>query len=106
MVINPEGTMNVTKKTELWHDRLSHMSQAGLDWLMSVNYITKLQEKTDFYEHCRYGKQTRSVHTLHYDMVRNPLELIHSDICRPIPERSLGGSWYVITFFDNCTRKV
>ena len=108
MVINPEGIMNIAEKTDLnlWHSRLNHMSQAELDWLMSVNYITKLQEKTDFYEHCRYGKQTRSLHTLHYDMVRNPLELIHSDICRSMPERSLGGSRYFITFVDDCTRKV
>ena len=82
------------------------MSQAGLDWLMAVGYIPKLQAKTDFCEHCRYGKQTRSPHSLHYETIPHPVELIHSDICGSMPERSLGGSWYFITFVDECTRKV
>ena len=108
MVINPEVVVNVAKKTDpnLWHNRLGHMSQAGLDRLMAVDYIPKIQAKTDFCEHFWYGKQTRSPHSLHYEMVQNPLELIHSDICRMMPERSLGGSRYFITFADDCTRKV
>ena len=57
MVINPEGVMNITEITDLnlWHGRLGHMSQAGLDRLMSVGYIPKLQAKTDFCEHCQYS---------------------------------------------------
>ena len=39
-------------------------------------------------------------------MVRQPLKLVHTDICGPMPERSLGGSRYFITFVDDCTRKV
>ena len=39
-------------------------------------------------------------------MVRKPLELVHTDICGPMPEQSLGGSLYIITFVDDCTRKV
>ena len=71
MAINPEGAVNIAKKTDpnLWHDRLSHMSQAGLDRLMAVGYIPKLQAKMDFCEHCRYGKQTRSPHSLHYETI-------------------------------------
>ena len=82
------------------------MSQAGLDRLMAVGYIPKLQAKTDFCEHCRYGKQTRSPHSLHYETIRQPLELVHTDRCGLIPEKSLGGSRYFITFVDDCTRKV
>ena len=48
---------------------------------------------------------SRSPHSLHYEMIRHPLELIHSDICGPMPERSLGGSQYFITFLDDCTQK-
>ena len=94
MVINPEGVVNVTKKTNpnLWHGRLGHMSQAGLDRLMAVSYISKLQTKRDFCEHCRYGKQTQSSHSLHYETVHHPLELVHTDICG-----------YFITFVDDCT---
>ena len=53
MAINPVGVVNVAEKTNpnLWHGRLGHMSQAGLDRLMAVGYIPKLQAKTDFCEH-------------------------------------------------------
>ena len=82
------------------------MSQAGLDRLMAVGYIPKLQAKMDFCEHCRYGKWTGSPNSLHYETVRQTLELVHTDICGPMPERSLGGFQYIITLVDDCTRKV
>ena len=54
MVINLERAMNVAEKTDpnIWHGRLDHMSQARLDRLMAVSYISKLQAKMDFCEHC------------------------------------------------------
>ena len=73
---------------------------------MAVRYILKLQTKTNFCEHCRYEKQTRSPHSLHYETIHQPLELVHTDICGPMPEKSLGGSQYFITFVDDCTCKV
>ena len=100
MAINPEGVAN------LWHGRVNHMSQAGLDRLMAVGYIPKLQAKTNFCEHCRYGKQTRSPHSLHYETIHQPLEMVHTYICGPMPEKSLGGCQYFITFVDDCTWKV
>ena len=71
MVINPKGVVNVAKKTDpnLWHGRFGHMSLAGLNRLMVVSFILKLQGKTNLCEHCRYGKQARSPHTLHYKTV-------------------------------------
>ena len=43
-------------KPMAWPTR--HMSQAGLDRFMAINYILKLQSKTNFCKHCRYRKQT------------------------------------------------
>ena len=108
MAINPEGAVNVAEKTDpnLRHDRLGHMLQVRLDRLMVVGYTPKLQAKTDFCEHCRYKKQTRSPHSLKYEMVQQPLEPVHTNICGSMPKRSRGGSWYFITFVDDCTTKV
>src|ERR1035438_8165794 len=51
-------------------------------------------------EACMYGKQARlpfedssSMHEL--------MELVHSDICRPICMVSLGGTRYIITFINH-----
>ena len=108
MAINPEGAVNVAEKTNpnLWHDPLGHMSVVGHDRLMAVGYIQRFQAKTNFCEHCRYGKQTQSSHSLHYETLQHPLELVYTDICGLMPERSQGGSRYFITFVDDCTRKV
>ena len=108
MMINPEGAVNLAKSwnSNLWHNRLGHISQDGLDRLTMIGYIPKLQAMTEFCEHCRYGKQTQSPHSLHYETVHQPLELVHIDICGPKPERSLGGSRYFITFVDESTLKV
>ena len=32
------------------------------------------------------------------------LELVHTDICRPMQTRSLGGAYYFLLFTDDCTR--
>ena len=60
MAINPVEVVNIDEKIypNLWHGRLGHMSQAGLDRLMAVGYIPKLQAKTNFCEHYLYGKLT------------------------------------------------
>ena len=67
MAINPEGVVNVAEKSDpnVWHGRLSHVSQVNLDRLVAVGYIPKLQAKTDFCDYCRYGKQTRTLATTH-----------------------------------------
>ena len=86
--------MNVDKSQDsnLWHCQLGHMSQTGLNLLMAIGYIPKLQMKTDFCEHCHYWKQTRSLHSLQLRDNTTTLRTGHIDICGPMPKRSLGGS--------------
>ena len=35
-----------------------------------------------------------------------PLDLVHMDVCGPIPIRTLGGALYFATFIDDATREV
>jgi len=53
---------------------------------------------------CAAGKQ----HQLPFDTVEvradKPLQLVHSDLCREFPMKSLGGGKYFITFTNDCTR--
>ena len=53
-----------------------------------------------------YGKQTHQSRNVSFEKERQPLELVHSDVCGPMPTRSLGGSQYFVTFIDDATRKV
>ena len=36
----------------------------------------------------------------------NPLDLVHSNVCGPMPHQSLGGASYFISLIDDLTRKV
>jgi hypothetical protein len=44
-------------------------------------------------------------HLTLYMMIQSRL-LVHSDFCSPMPQRSIGGASYLITFIDDATRKV
>ena len=57
-------------------------------------------------EHCIYGKQIRKTSPSLDRKQLLPLELVLSDVCGPMPTKSLGGSSYFVTFIDDSTRKV
>ena len=42
-------------------------------------------------EHCLFGKQTQSPHKRGSTRKSEPLSLIHSDVCGPMPTISMGG---------------
>ncbi|XP_042387961.1 uncharacterized mitochondrial protein AtMg00810-like [Zingiber officinale] len=50
---------------------------------------------------CQYGK----AHQLPYQESRfkakEPLELVHYDVFRPVKQPSIGGMWYMVTFIDD-----
>ena len=56
-------------------------------------------------EHCIYGKHTRSTLGPLDKELGSPLHLIHSDLCGPMPVKSLGGASYFLTFLYDSTKK-
>ena len=72
-IINREGSLNVAKMStpSLWHGRLSHMSQTGVERTLALDYIMKLNHaESYFYEHCQYRKHTQIPHSIHYETIR------------------------------------
>jgi hypothetical protein len=59
-----------------------------------------------FCEHCQYGKQVTASHPTSAPRGSSPLNLVHSDICGPMPHQSLGRASYFVTFIDDATQKV
>jgi hypothetical protein len=46
--------------TTLWHHRLGHMSEKGMQILYKINFLADVKQiYLDFYEHCVYGKHKR-----------------------------------------------
>ncbi|CAH9135249.1 unnamed protein product [Cuscuta epithymum] len=91
----------------LWHRRLGHLSVKGLTTLAKKEVISMGKGVAlDPCEHCLFGKQ----HKVSFSSTRKNhselLSLVHSDVCGPIEEESLGGSRYFVTFIDDASRKV
>jgi hypothetical protein len=68
--------------SSLWHGRLGHQSKTGITYLSKAGYIPKLSfSDHQFCEHCQYSKQVAT----HVPRESSPLDLVHSDICGPMP---------------------
>jgi hypothetical protein len=93
--------------SSLWHGRLGHLSKASIMHLSKSGYIPKLSfSDHQFCEHCQYGKQVTARHLISTPRESRPLDLVHLDICGPMPHKSLSGALYFFTFIDDATWKV
>jgi hypothetical protein len=71
--------------TTLWHHRLGHMSEKGMQILHKINLFPDLKQiDLDFCEHCVYGKQKR-VRFLRVGKEKKSerLELVHTNVWGP-----------------------
>ncbi|KAL2239399.1 UNVERIFIED_CONTAM: Retrovirus-related Pol polyprotein from transposon TNT 1-94 [Sesamum indicum] len=95
-------------QANLWHNRLGHMSEKGMNVLKSKGRLPELKSvEVGHCEHCVFGKQKRvSFLTTGRTPRKEKLELVHTDLWGPASVSSLGGSTYYMTFVDDSTRKV
>lgn len=104
-----KGEINVAQEEskELWHKRLGHMSEKGLEILAKDHLQSIKGQPLESCEDCLAGKQRR-VSFQRSDNGRRRkhiLDLVHSDVCST-SERSLGGAQYFVTFIDDHSRKL
>ena len=95
-------------KSNLWHQRLGHMSEKGMKTLLSKGKLPDLKNvDVGLCEDCIFGKQKKVSFT---KIGKTPkaerLELVHTDVWGPSPVSSLVGSLYYVTFIDDSTRKL
>ena len=53
---------------------------------------------------CALGKNIKKPFPSSNNRSKETLDLIHSDVCGPMPVKSLGGSLYYLTFIDDYSR--
>ena len=93
---------------ELWHRRYGHLGYDNLARVtqmvngISISADAFKAAKVEPCEPCLQGKQ----HRLPFpesssSATSQPLELLHTDLCRPLPTQSLGGASYIATFLDD-----
>ena len=97
------NTIERDNSSTLWHKRLSHISEKGLNVLAKNKFLSNFKSvKLEKCEYCLAGKQNR-VFFKSYPPSRQTelLELVHSDLCGPMKTKTLGSAIYFVTFIDD-----
>ena len=98
-----EGTL---PSSLLWHARFGHLNYDSLHLLNKngVAGLPTIPRKLKQCDACILGKHSKqSFHDSH-SRAHRKLELIHSDLCGPMPVPSANGNKYIMTFIDDYTR--
>lgn len=107
-VINNE-IFALLSSAHLWHQRMGHLNYQNLQKLNEATEGMDVkidQERNVTCSTCLQGKQTRQPFKHTGTRASSLLEVIHSDVCGPMEEKSLGGARYYVTFIDDYSRKV
>lgn len=94
----------------LWHRRMGHLNFTDVNKLPEcadgVNPFPDKSRSSIICTTCITGKQSRLPFNNKGTRASEPLQLVHSDLCGPMEQVSLGGMKYFATFIDDYTRKV
>lgn len=102
----PDATTVATET--VWHRRLAHLNRRSMELLKRgmVSGICYDDSKFEQCISCIEGKKTRLPFPKNsYNRATDILELIHTDLCGPMPCSSLSGAKYFLLFIDDYTRK-
>lgn len=94
----------------LWHCRMGHLNVFDMKRMIGnqmINGLEQVNVDTDsmFCESCVFGKQKRASFPKNKNARSSRiLELIHSDVCGPMPTTAYDGSKYFVTFTDDFSR--
>ena len=103
--------MNVADKKSierLWHRRYGHLGEQNLQKIAREKLVKRFNYDADkqigFCETCVVGKHHCSPFVSSTSQTTEILELVHSDVCGKMQEKSLGGDEYFLTFTDYKSR--
>ena len=95
-------------KERLWHRRYGHLGEQNLKKIAREKLVRKFNYDTSkevgFCETCISGKHQRIPFSSSTTQTTEVLELVHSDVCGKMREKSLGGCEYFLTFTDDKSR--
>ncbi len=84
-----------------WHEKFAHANKEKVEAVVKKFNLPGQVHKNDCVA-CGEAKTTRdSFPTSRNEPEKEQLGLIHSDVCGPFPEESLGGSKYYAVFIDD-----
>jgi hypothetical protein len=91
---------------EIWHRRYTHINYLALPFLgKMVEGIPELKSTHEgICKGCALGNNIKRPFPSSNNRSKEILDLIHSEVCGPMPVGSLGGSLYYVIFIDDYSR--
>lgn len=104
--IEHNANVAVQKLTlEHWHKTLCHQNVKHVREYLKHNEIQFTDIQGQFFcEPCIYGKQHKEPFNKSETLTSKPGQIIHSDVCGPMEEYSLGGKRYFVIFKDDYSK--
>lgn len=104
----PYKALIAKTSSAIWHRRMGHICQSNLKKVKNSTIGMECNEIKDKIncKVCAIGKQSRAPFKHTGTHAKAILELVHSDICGPMPVKSFGGNKYFVTFIDDFSRNV
>eukprot|EP00253_Pinus_taeda_P009176 PITA_09176 len=95
--------------SKLWHERFGHLNYCSLQHLCKENMVTGLPIvscRNGVCSGCVLGKHHRDSFEKRASWHASaPLQIVHSDLCGPLPVASFSGCKYFLTFIDEFSRR-
>ena len=98
--INAEQNEKPIESLQLWHERLCHQNYRHVKSFISNLGIT-IKNDIDICDGCAYGKQHRRSFHEKIERATRVREIIHTDVCGPMDQESLGRKRYFLIFKDD-----
>jgi GAG-pre-integrase domain/Integrase core domain/Zinc knuckle len=103
---------HLSENAALWHALLGHMSFQSLAHMVKDGHITGVNVPSSQFlactsevcPICALAKHAKAPFHSSKSRTSRCLELVHTDLCGPYPEISLGGGKYVLTILDDFSR--
>lgn len=86
---------------QLWHERIGHQHIAQVKRFLNSMDISFEDDGSYACNDCIVGKQHRLPFPISASRSLEPAALVHTDVCGPMQEKSIGGSRYFILFKDD-----
>ena len=102
---NKHQKVSHSDNTYLWHLRLGHINLDIMNRLLKDGPLRKLNVgNLHVCESCLEGKMTKRPFSAKGERSKEPLQLLHSDVCDPLSVQARGGYEYFVTFIDDYLR--
>lgn len=99
---------SLPENLDIWHRRMGHLNVHSLSKLKN-GLVSGVHFKESVIGNCAVcakGKQFRLPFPKNGHRANEVLEVVHTDLCGPMEEASLGGSKYYVSFTDDKTRRI